>query len=378
MGLKTDNGLVHSGLNFVQVLFRDKCKEDGRVMRYADILVDTQHSKRNAVVDILRLVCALGIFSHHLMGVFFPENDLVLTANRYSFAYSVNIFFIISWYAISESLKLYKPGFSNAIKYVMRRSIRLDAPYWMILATYFTLETLLNQREYGLGDLFGNVLYLQRIFGFQQILGVAWTLCIEVQFYLLMLLIASFKKTITQLTSIYAILIAGTITLKYIFGLFSDGNFVLQYFPWFMVGIIASSHKVTPSKFSVLLVAGVLVSQCVLDGSDYRDFLCTTVYGTVAYLVMTNLGTTRVATKPEIVRLRSTNIGHIAALGSYTYSIYLTHMLAIKVVSRVSLLANASAKVAAAVILTAIMAWLLHHLIEKPALLLSRKISYQH
>jgi peptidoglycan/LPS O-acetylase OafA/YrhL len=84
------------------------------------------------------------------------------------------------------------------------------------------------------------------------------------------------------------------------------------------------------------------------------------------------------ASKPELVRLWSTTIGHIAALGSYTYSIYLTHMLAIKVISKVSLLANASAKVAAAVIVTAVMAWLLHHLIEKPALLLSRKISYQH
>jgi peptidoglycan/LPS O-acetylase OafA/YrhL len=340
--------------------------------------MNSHNPTRNNTVDALRFLCAAGIVTHHAAGAFITENNLVSTVIRYSFVYSVNIFFIISGYAISESLKFYKPDFSNAIKYVMRRSIRLDAPYWVILTIYFTLETLLKQRNYGLVDLFGNGFYLQRIFGFQQILGVAWTLCIEVQFYLLMLLIASFNKTIKQLTSIYAILIVGSITLKYSFGLFSDGNFVLQYLPWFIVGIIASSHNVTPSKFSVLLVAGVLISQCVLDGSDYRDFLCTTVYGTVAYLLMTNLGPTRVATKPEIVRLRSTNIGHIAALGSYTYSIYLTHMLAIKVVSKVSLLPNASAKVVAAIIATTLMAWLLHHLIEKPALLLSRKISYQH
>jgi peptidoglycan/LPS O-acetylase OafA/YrhL len=338
----------------------------------------SSNTTRNSNVDALRFLCAAGIVTHHVAGAFITENSIIPIIFRYSLVYSVNIFFIISGYAISESLKSYNPSTFNSISYIVRRSIRLDAPYWLMLLVYFTLETLLKQRNYGLVDLLGNGIYLQRIFGFQQILGVAWTLCIEVQFYLLMLLIASFKRGITQLASMYAILIAGTITMKYSIGWFSDGNIVLQYFPWFIVGIIASWHKVAPSKFSILFVAGVLVSQCVLDGSDYRDFLCTTAYGTGAYLLITNFGPTRMASKPELVRLWSTTIGHIAALGSYTYSIYLTHMLAIKVISKVSLLANASAKVAAAVIVTAVMAWLLHHLIEKPALLLSRKISYQH
>jgi peptidoglycan/LPS O-acetylase OafA/YrhL len=333
---------------------------------------------RNTNVDALRFLCALGIVTHHATGAFITDNNLIATIVRYSFVYSVNIFFIISGYAISESLKSYKPSLSNAVNYVMRRSIRLDAPYWLILVVYFILETLLKQRSYGLVDLLANAVYSQRIFGFQQILGVAWTLCIEVQFYLLMLLIASFRLTPIQSASMYAFLITGTIAIKYIWGLFLDGNFVFQFLPWFTIGIIASWHKVSPSRFSLLLVTGVLATQCLLDGSDYRDVLCTTVYGTVAYLLITNVEQSRASTDHDIVKVRSTKFVEIAALGSYTYSVYLTHMLAIKVVSKIGLFPNASAKVAVAVMMTAIMAWLLNRLIEKPALLLSRKISYHH
>lgn len=303
---------------------------------------------------------------------------MIATIVRYSFVYSVNIFFIISGYAISESLKSYKPSLSNAVNYIIRRSIRLDAPYWLILTIYFILETLLKQRSYGLVDLLVNAVYSQRIFGFQQILGVAWTICIEVQFYLLMLLIASWRMNTTQSASMYACLIVGTIALKYTLGLFSDGNLVFQFLPWFAVGIIASWHKVTPSRFSLLLVAGVLTTQCLLDGSSYRDVLCTTVYGTIAYLLITNEQQSRAFTKQDILRVRSTKFVKFAVLGSYTYSKYLTHMLAIKVVSKIGLLPNSSAKVAAAVMLTVVMAYLLNRLIEKPALLLSRKILYHH
>ncbi len=243
---------------------------------------------------------------------------------------------------------------------------------------YFILETVLKQRNYGLVDLLANAIYVQRILGFQQILGVAWTLCIEVQFYLLMLLIASLRITTKQSGSMYACLIVGTITLKYYVGWFSDGNLIFQYLPWFTVGIIASGYKVTPSRYSLLLVAGTLAAQCVLDGSDYRDVLCTTTYGIVAYLFITKVDQKKESTNQDNLQARSTRLVQVAILGSFTYSVYLTHMLAIKVVSKAGFLPDANTKLAAAIILTAIMAWMLNYLIERPALILSRRISYQH
>lgn len=333
---------------------------------------------RNINVDTLRFLCALGVVTQHATGLLITENNFIWPIIRYTCVYSVYIFFIISGYAISESLKLYKPSLFNAIKYIIRRSVRLDAPYWLMLTIYFILETLLKQRNYGLVDLLANAVYLQRIFGFTQVIGVAWTLCIEVQFYLLLLLINSYWKTSTHVASIYACLIAGTIVAKYTLGLFSDDNLVFQYLPWFTVGIIASWQKVTANRFSILSVAGVLTSQCVLDGRDYRDIICTSVYGAGAYLLITNVELTRSSTKLHNLILRTPKFVKIASLGSYTYSVYLTHMLAIKAVSNIGFLPNAFAKISMAFMLTAIMAYMLNHLIEKPALLLSRKISYHY
>lgn len=339
--------------------------------------MDSANQYRNKNVDALRFFCALGIVIHHTAGAFIADNHVLVTVIRYTFVYSVNIFFILSGYAITESLKSYKPSLSNALNYVLRRSVRLDAPYWLILTLYFTLETLLKQRNYGLVDLLANAVYVQRLFGFQQILGVAWTLCIEVQFYLLMLLIASFRLTIKQLAWLYACLMVGTIAMKYSSGWFSDGNVVLQYLPWFTVGIIASWYKVTRSRYSLLLVASTLVAQCVLGGSDYKDVLCTTAYGVGAYLFIAQVIQHKASSTQDNLQAQTTRLEQVAILGSFTYSVYLTHMLAIKVVSKAGFLPNANTKLAAAVILTAIMAWLLNYLVERPALLLSRKISYQ-
>jgi peptidoglycan/LPS O-acetylase OafA/YrhL len=176
----------------------------------------------------------------------------------------------------------------------------------------------------------------------------------------------------------YACLIVGTIALKYNVGWFSDGNLIFQYLPWFTVGIIASWYKVTPSRYSLLLVAGTLVAQCVLDGSDYKDVLCTTTYGIGAYLFITKLYQDKESANQDILQARSNRFAQVAILGSFTYSVYLTHMLAIKVVSKAAFLPDANTKLAAALMLTAIMAWLLNYLIERPALFLSRRISYQH
>ena len=338
--------------------------------------MSSPNSTRNITVDALRFLCALGIVIHHATGLLIAESPLIFTFIRYSFIYSVYVFFIISGYAISESLKFYKPSLCNAIMYVMRRSIRLDAPYWLILIIYFIFETLLNQRNYGLVDSLANAVYVHRIFGFTPILGVAWTLCIEVQFYLLMLLINSFWKTSTHVASIYACLIAGTIVAKCTWGLFSDNNLVFQQLPLFTVGIIASWNKVTPNRFLFLLVAGVLSLQCIIDGADYRDIICTMMYGAGAYLLITNGESTRSSTTVYNLITRSPKFLKIASLGSYTYSVYLTHMLAIKVVSKIGYLPNACAKITVSVILTGILSLVLNHLIEKPALQLSRSISY--
>jgi peptidoglycan/LPS O-acetylase OafA/YrhL len=326
-----------------------------------------QSSNRNATVDVLRFVCAIGIVLHHSIGAFLPENSLLLTVNAYTFVYSVNIFFIISGYAITESLKGYVATPKNALSYVIRRSLRLDLPYWIMLTVYFCIESFLNQRNYGLTDLVVNSIYGQRIFGYKPIIGIAWTLCIEVQFYTLMLAVTSFQKSIKRQYVIFSVLIIGSIIIKFTTRFLSDDTYVFQYLPWFLVGILSSYQRSEKISTTIPVIVGVLAIRCVLDKLDLIDIACTIFYGLVTHVLI-------VKDKTE-----STSIGiqQFSKLGSYTYSIYLTHMLSIKAIQQFSVLPGGTLKVIGAFILTAVMSIILNKFIEQPALKLSRKISYR-
>jgi peptidoglycan/LPS O-acetylase OafA/YrhL len=333
------------------------------------------YKHRNINVDALRFLCALCIVILHTWGAFLDAKILPAVI-RHSLGYSVNIFFIISGYAINESLKAYTPTLRNAMSYVLRRSVRLDAPYWFMLALYFMLETMVKQRNYGFFDLFANAAYMQRIFEFQQIVGVAWTLCIEVQFYLLMLLIASFRKTTMQALLILSFIIVGSLVMRHQLGLFLDGNFVFQFLPWFILGIVASSaHEFTIRK-SITIVIGLLVSQCLLDGSDFTSIAFTTIYGTISYIVIARTHPQHPASAANVSPSVSKLLIQAAGLSLYTYSTYLTHMLAIKCVTKMSFLPQGFSKFSTSLMLTGVLSFALYKLIEKPAIDVSRRISY--
>jgi peptidoglycan/LPS O-acetylase OafA/YrhL len=311
----------------------------------------------------------------HTWGAFL-DAKILPDVIRYSLGYSVNIFFIISGYAINESLKAYTPTILNAMSYVLRRSLRLDAPYWFMLAIYFMLETMVKQRSYGLADLFANAAYMQRLFDFQQIIGVAWTLCIEVQFYLLMLLLASFRQTTKQVLLVLTFIIVGSIIMKYQLGLFLDGNFVFQFLPWFILGIVASSAHELTTKNSITMFVGLFVSQCLLEGSDFKSNIFTIFFGTMSYIIIARTHPQHPSSITNVSPPVSKHLIQIAGLGSYTYSIYLTHMLAIKGVTKMSFLPPGLSKFSTSLILTGVLSFALYKLIEKPALVVSRRISY--
>jgi peptidoglycan/LPS O-acetylase OafA/YrhL len=323
-------------------------------------------NSRNISVDALRFLCAIGIVIHHTLGAFLPENNPILTINRYSFVYSVNIFFAISGYAISESLKNYHPTILNAVKYMIRRSIRLDSPYWFMLALYFFVETALHQRNYGLIDSIANAFYMQRIFGFTPIIGVAWTLCIEVQFYLYMLVLASFRYVLRITKLIHLAILATAVLGRLFFNEFNDGNYFLEYFSWFLVGILATDHTVNNLPKQLLLATLVLMVPCFTVTDNIADYICTFVYGISTYLLVSG----------SVVRLR-TIANSFHHLGAYTYSIYLTHMFSIKAVASIGAIRYIPLQFIGAVILTTVLSILLHYGIEKPSLQLSRKISYR-
>jgi peptidoglycan/LPS O-acetylase OafA/YrhL len=103
----------------------------------------------------------------------------------------VDIFFVISGFVIAFSVRggRYTPGY--LARFALRRSIRLDPPYWTaialelgLLAAGGALFPSLATPLPGTGKLLSHLFYAQNFLGYGDLLPIFWTLCYEVQFYL--------------------------------------------------------------------------------------------------------------------------------------------------------------------------------------------------
>ncbi len=112
----------------------------------------------------------------------------------------VQVFFVISGFVIAYSVRNARVTPGYVANYALRRSLRLDPPYWTTIAFVLLLHAVLHL---GLGWVslldepeplspplswwlvLCHVLYIHKINGYDSLSAGFWTLCIEVQFYLL-------------------------------------------------------------------------------------------------------------------------------------------------------------------------------------------------
>lgn len=117
----------------------------------------------------------------------------------------VSIFFVLSGFVISYSVSRYRVDLGFIGRFALRRALRLDPPYWtsMVLVLFFgyVSQFFVPDKVFRFPDgriLAAHLLYLQEILRLPEINTVYWTLCLEVQFYLvfclLMLLAHRFRR----------------------------------------------------------------------------------------------------------------------------------------------------------------------------------------
>lgn len=135
-------------------------------------------------VDGLRGVAALSVCLFHI------GRDFLHIGFLHYGGLGVTVFFVLSGFVISHSLvnKQITPKYFAS--FAIKRSIRLDPAYWFaILLAILVLWIPSRLLDYkvslpSFGDILANMFYLQGILGVGNINSVFWTLCYEIQFYL--------------------------------------------------------------------------------------------------------------------------------------------------------------------------------------------------
>jgi peptidoglycan/LPS O-acetylase OafA/YrhL len=347
-------------------------------------------SDRVAGIDALRGVAALAVATFHL----YSQNTspewreslpdfahLIMIWGRWG----VQLFFVISGFVIAYTLNDRK-NFDRLVDfplYFARRVVRLDTLYFVVLAIFVVFRTLLPYSTAGaLEEVFPAITsdpasVAKNIFYFLPIPGdlwlpVAWTLGIEVQFYVAMAgLFILLNMTKQSRHSAWLIAAAAFLSLAYPSRLIDVkiGFWLMPSLFNLLAGSLLYFLVFRRSKFIVLsnvAFAGALGAVYWLVKESH---VLATLLSYLAVLAALFLLPARVAAHPVAT-----------FLGRCSYGIYLLHMLIGLVIVtplvRIGLpiLSWGPIPLAVGILGTVLAAWLLYVLIERPSIVFSKRI----
>ena len=266
----------------------------------------------------------------------------------------VPLFFVISGYCISASVESFAPGEFKFRAYMLRRFWRIFPPYWAMLAIVVVLsilERLLKSnflvengespmippwwRSYW--QLAGNVTLTEEwryhFFGNARgmILGVAWTLCYEEQFYLIMGVLASIASRtrlliLIGLLTVLTLPFFGDLRFK---GFFFDGWWLV--FAWGCYTYFAAKLRFSRliTFFSMVMLVGTALCNSTYSGQlGAKNDLSTSL------LVASLFGGLLVFLEPYDSWIQSSRISSLFNwFGKRCYSLYLVHFPIVSVIS---------------------------------------------
>jgi len=343
------------------------------------------------LLDILRGLLAFAVMVYH----FYLGNGLASHLGNWVPGFvdgliahcqvGLELFFVLSGFVIALTLPREPVNARSAAAFILRRQIRLDPPYWAALGLMLALGLLSSllvpsHRHLvfpSLKDLLLNMFYLQGIAGQDPLLMVAWTLCLEVQFYLLFILLL-WVGTLLKLNRPMQVLLS------------------LPLFVWCICVFYGwlPTPQAYPTIFPALLVpfwamfyTGVLACWAWEDRRLQPIFwghlLLFTVPGLLAYRVDVLLRLLA-CTAVMVAALRGwlpwgARCRPLLVLAALSYSLYLVHVpiggRVINLLLRVSHSPLACVLwLVLAVVASLAVAWILHHLVEVPSAQLGRRL----
>jgi len=336
-------------------------------------------------VDALRGIAALSVVAFHVYKktLYAPLSAPPLPQPIHWYLrhgdLGVAVFFVISGYVIASSIAKARitPGF--VARFALRRSIRLDPPYWATIALELALivisqRILHDQATLPSGAMvISHLAYAQSILGYGHVVAVFWTLCIEVQLYLCFVALSGLAQRLGKygLAITFVPTIALSLSLPFFFDVFAQNTYLVRYWYLFFGGVVVfwtlegRVRATWPITFA-LVIALTLITP--LRSLNAVAMLCTA--GAI-WLAGRNGGLTTWLSGPVL-----------QWLGRISYSLYLVHMpisgRAINAASRLMRLPlNTSEQLlllAVGIAVSLGSAQLLYVLVERPTLALSKRI----
>jgi peptidoglycan/LPS O-acetylase OafA/YrhL len=345
--------------------------------------------KRLSFVDALRGVAATGVLLFHALEghhvtAFFASLPAWLQFPVEHGSLGVPIFFVLSGFVISHSLYHQRMSLNLLGRFSLRRSLRLDPPYWFAIALSLAFGALSTAVvadhelvRHSWAQVIAHLFYLQDIIGYGDINSVFWTLCYEVQFYFayaILLLLGRNDPAKRFQGQQMAVLLVGAMAVSLLWPLGLGPQLPAGLFPplWhaFLLGVGAywtwRDRGALPFFTAYGLVIGAIA---YLNRNDF-DAACV---ATAALLYMVGAAD-KLAT--------AANWRWLQFLGAISYSLYLIHNPITGASFRVGYMVTGRSMIweavwwlvslAACIIFASAMWWA----IERPSLRLARMLSY--
>lgn len=312
-------------------------------------------------LDLLRGFAALSVLVFHLFKdepfKSVPWLHAVISQGHLG----LDLFFLLSGFIIPYSLHQNHYSTASFPRYLLRRSCRIEIPY---VASFLLVIIMRMVHSAGSGELYLppakqfllHFLYLNQYFGEEAFIPVYWTLAIEFQFYILIGLLYGPILSRSRWVPIL-IFIGWTVLSRYVWAPYNW--FIIDYGLIFLAGTLLFLFKIgrlTVWTFPLFLS----ITLFLLHGKSGIGPTLTVVSGLATILLLKR------------------HWWLTDFFGRISYSLYLTHLEAagwLGVYAR-DVVRNELLLKCIMVVFAIAFAIAFHHLIERPALRLSKRIAY--
>ena len=280
--------------------------------------------ERVPTIDCLRGLAALAVVLYHYVG-FIPLLGIpvgvigvaIVAITQYGHL-GVPVFFVLSGYVIAMTSARYVFTSAVGARFVLRRLVRIAPPYWIMVGLHvggvFAGKSIGLFRNTSItpDQVIAHLTYTQNLLGFQPLDVAYWTLCLEVQFYLVFAAsVVIVRRLIPRFQMVWILFL----TIGSMFINISETvpqSWFLSLWYQFGAGVLAYNATLDKTMRKITLFLLCTLFCLGIYRGHASDFAVAAVAGLLIIVGRDD--------RPQFVHSRS-----ILGLGRVSYSLYLVH-----------------------------------------------------